>query len=211
VRAVMKSTTGGMTDMFRTFTTTGKMDFRSFAASVAQTAAQMMADRAILAFLKIGMGFFGGTVAYSGSGGMGLDGGLGTSTAGFNYTPSFGNPYAVVPNAMGGVMTRYGSVPLRRYDAGGIARSPQLALYGEGKIPEAYVPLPDGRSIPVTMSGGMGGNTQVSIAIHVDSDGGSRVESDGSGEKAAQLGRMIENATMAVIAREKRAGGLLYT
>ena len=50
--------------------------------------------------------------------------------------------------ADGGVMTSAGPMPLRRYAGGGVARSPQLAMYGE-RGPEAYVPLPDGRSIPV--------------------------------------------------------------
>lgn len=53
--------------------------------------------------------------------------------------------------ANGGIMTPNGEVPLRAYARGGVARSPQAAIYGEGGIPEAYVPLPDGRSIPVTV------------------------------------------------------------
>lgn len=53
--------------------------------------------------------------------------------------------------AGGGVMTSRGPVPLRRYASGGIANSPQLALFGEGGGNEAYVPLPDGRSIPVSL------------------------------------------------------------
>jgi hypothetical protein len=32
-------------------------------------------------------------------------------------------------------------------------------MFGEGPTPEAFVPLPDGRSIPVQMRGGMGGGT----------------------------------------------------
>lgn len=55
--------------------------------------------------------------------------------------------------ANGGIMTSAGSVPLKKYASGGIANSPQLALYGEGSTPEAYVPLPDGRAIPVKMDG----------------------------------------------------------
>lgn len=51
-------------------------------------------------------------------------------------------------------MTSDGPLPLRKYAGGGIARSPQLAMFGEGSSPEAYVPLPDGRRIPVAMSGG---------------------------------------------------------
>jgi hypothetical protein len=57
----------------------------------------------------------------------------------------------------GGIMTSAGPVPLHRYAAGGVANSPQLALFGEGRGPEAFVPLPDGRSIPVSMQGGGGG------------------------------------------------------
>jgi phage-related minor tail protein len=56
--------------------------------------------------------------------------------------------------ADGGIMTSAGPLPLRAYAGGGVANSPQLALYGEGSRPEAFVPLPDGRSIPVAMSGG---------------------------------------------------------
>jgi hypothetical protein len=59
--------------------------------------------------------------------------------------------------ANGGIMTEFGSVPLRRYSRGGIANSPQLAMFGEGSVAEAYVPVPSGR-IPVEMRGG-GGDT----------------------------------------------------
>lgn len=55
--------------------------------------------------------------------------------------------------ADGGIMTSMGPASLRKYASGGIADSPQLAMFGEGDVPEAYVPLPDGRSIPVTMRG----------------------------------------------------------
>ncbi len=51
-------------------------------------------------------------------------------------------------------MTSAGPLPLHRYATGGIAISPQVALFGEGRGPEAFVPLPDGRSIPVQMRGG---------------------------------------------------------
>lgn len=54
--------------------------------------------------------------------------------------------------ADGGVMTVGGALDLHRYAGGGIARQPQLALFGEGRLPEAFVPLPDGRTIPVTVT-----------------------------------------------------------
>jgi hypothetical protein len=63
----------------------------------------------------------------------------------------------------GGIMSNYGSLALKRYANGGIANSAQLAMFGEGDMNEAYVPLPDGRSIPVTMKGGrqQGGQTMI--------------------------------------------------
>ena len=66
--------------------------------------------------------------------------------------------------ADGGVMTGAGPLPLRRYASGGVASSPQLAMYGEGSVPEAFVPLPDGRRIPVQMRGGGGGSVVVNIS-----------------------------------------------
>jgi hypothetical protein len=48
----------------------------------------------------------------------------------------------------GGIMTSRGPIPLRRYAGGGVANSPQMAMFGEGDSPEAFVPVPAGR-IPV--------------------------------------------------------------
>lgn len=59
--------------------------------------------------------------------------------------------------ADGGVMSSAGAIPLTKYANGGVATSPQMALFGEGAHNEAYVPLPDGRTIPVTMKGTSGG------------------------------------------------------
>lgn len=70
--------------------------------------------------------------------------------------------------ANGGIMTASGPVDLKKYAYGGIANSPQIALFGEGSMPEAYVPLPDGRSIPVTMSGGAQSAQQVTNVVNND-------------------------------------------
>lgn len=56
--------------------------------------------------------------------------------------------------ANGGIMTSAGPLALNAYAGGGIANSPQLALFGEGSRPEAFVPLPDGRRIPVALQEG---------------------------------------------------------
>jgi hypothetical protein len=106
--------------------------------------------------------------------------------------------------ANGGVMTGDGPMPLKTYARGGIANSPQLAMFGEGSMPEAYVPLPDGRRIPVAMQGGGGGGTTVNVSV--DAKGTSVQGNEGQG---AQLGRAIAQAVQAELVKQKRPGGLL--
>ena len=100
-------------------------------------------------------------------------------------------------------MTANGPLDLKKYAAGGIANSPQLAMFGEGSRPEAYVPLPDGRSIPVTMRGnGQGAN----ITVNVDARGSS-VEGDQAG--GGQLARAVAAAVQQELIKQQRPGGVL--
>jgi lambda family phage tail tape measure protein len=116
--------------------------------------------------------------------------------------------------ADGGVMTSEGplplSVPLRGYASGGIANSPQLAVFGEGSRPEAYVPLPDGRTIPVTMNtsagSGLEGGDIFNISVNV-SDLGASTRGDNAGGR--DLGQAVANAVRQELLAQKRAGGLL--
>jgi Lambda phage tail tape-measure protein (Tape_meas_lam_C) len=109
--------------------------------------------------------------------------------------------------ANGGVMTSAGPLPLRTYAGGGVASSPQLAVFGEGSMNEAYVPLPDGRSIPVTMSqGGSGAGDVFNISVNV-AEGGT-TSTAGQGQ---DLGRAISSAVRQELLNQKRAGGLLDT
>lgn len=92
----------------------------------------------------------------------------------------FGN---IVPHANGGIMSEHGSVPLRKYAKGGIATSPQLALFGEGSHNEAYVPLPDGRTIPVTMTGPANAGAAPAIHFNLINQSGAPVEAEGRGQR----------------------------
>lgn len=109
--------------------------------------------------------------------------------------------------ADGGIMTSDGPAPLKKYARGGIANSPQLAMFGEGSQPEAYVPLPDGRRIPVAMQGG-GGSSNTTVNVSVDAKGTSVQGNSGQGE---QLARAIAQAVQAELIKQKRPGGLLMT
>jgi hypothetical protein len=107
--------------------------------------------------------------------------------------------------ADGGIMTSAGPLPLRTYASGGVATTPQLAVFGEGSMAEAYVPLPDGRSIPVTMNqSSSGGGDVFNISVNV-AEGGV-TSSAGQGK---DLGRAISSAVRQELLNQKRVGGLL--
>jgi hypothetical protein len=112
----------------------------------------------------------------------------------------------------GGIMTADGPLPLRTYASGGIATSPQLALFGEGSTPEAYVPVPNGR-IPVTLRGGGGGIGSIATNIVINVTGGDRaadavVGSDPT-EQARNIGALVSAAFNRNLAEQMRPGGLL--
>ncbi|OHV17767.1 hypothetical protein BK022_03675 [Methylorubrum extorquens] len=126
------------------------------AASALSSAFGRLADRALNSVTdSLVSGLFGsGTKGGEGGGFGGILSSIFGGGAGGAGSPTGG----VRLFANGGIMTPQGSVPLRAYSAGGIANSPQMALYGEGRMPEAYVPLPDGRRIPVAMQGAANAN-----------------------------------------------------
>ncbi|MDM7893987.1 tape measure protein, partial [Klebsiella pneumoniae] len=122
----------------------------------------------------------------------------------------------VKKHANGGIFGKEGVVPLRAYQKGGIATSPQLAMFGEGSMNEAYVPLPDGRTIPVTLSAESArkstGNavSPVSIQINVTKDGRTSESSSGSESNLWNgAARQIKSIVLETIAEEKRSGGSL--
>lgn len=143
-----------------------------------------------------------------GAGGIGgLFGGAGGATssgatAAGASDMSIGADFAGTLFANGGIMTSAGPLELRKYATGGIANSPQVAVYGEAG-PEAYVPLPDGRSIPVTISGsgdssGSGTSAAASppITVNVINQSGTQVAAQQQGPSSISAGQMILNVVL---------------
>lgn len=161
--------------------------------------------------------FAGGSAGPTGVS-MGGAGGVGIKVANANnlgwYAPtSF--------NANGGIVTSNGEIDLHKYARGGIANSPQLAVFGEGSMPEAFVPLPDGRSIPVSFRGAgagesVGGNN-ISIVINVSNTNNTSTETQSSdatsaGKDSSDMAKLANRIKMLVrqeIITQSRPGGLL--
>jgi hypothetical protein len=124
--------------------------------------------------------------------------------------------------AKGGIMTSDGMLDLSKYARGGVAKSAQIAVFGEGSMNEAYVPLPDGRSIPVTLrteSSAVetletsGPDNMVNISIIINKgDGGDSETSRTQGEDPElwkKMANRIKGIVTETLLTEKRPGGIL--
>jgi hypothetical protein len=163
----------------------GAQAWRQFGLSATEALQQAIAKMLIMAPILRGLeGLLSG----------GLGGGLG------------GGGKGGIPFAMGGIMTPRGSLPLHFYEGGGIATGPQMAIFGEGRRNEAYVPLPDGRAIPVNLKGGGGGGVTVHgslVTVHVHAAG---ALDRGAIEKMVDTGSMRAVSTAAALIRSSNEG-----
>ena len=187
VKDVTGSALQGLGDQLANFVTTGKASFAELANSIIKDMIRIATQQAIV---KPILGALGGLF---GGGVPGVANGTLAPTDMFKYANFAG----------GGIMTEMGPMMMKKYARGGIATGPQMALYGEGSQNEAYVPLPDGRRIPVAMQGG-GGTT--SVVVNVDATG-SKVRGDSPGGE--QLGKALSAAVQAELIKQRRPGGLL--
>jgi len=164
---------GGLSSSLKELLMTGTTDFRAFALSLISDMMDIVLQQGIVSRLAqtltdsfrpkssnlagAGIGFAMNSIIPSLFGGAGpvQFGAGGGGTAGFgmgSIVSSMFSGAGPVKFARGGVMTSHGPLKLQTYARGGIASSPQLAMFGEGSMPEAYVPLPDGKRIPVAVS-----------------------------------------------------------
>lgn len=206
IENVMGQTFNSMEAGLARFTQTGKGNFKDFTRSLLADAARIAQQAVIRKLLNIGVNMM--------LGGASTDATGGGFTAGMNSAVAGGWSYPTTMSANGNIMTSNGPLKLNMYANGGIANRPQLSIFGEGRTPEAYVPLPDGRTIPVTLSGEMGGGntTQINSNVYVTiaADGKATVKSDNNSTQAEQLGKMMDTAVVQVLQREMRPGGILY-
>jgi lambda family phage tail tape measure protein len=180
------------------FVKTGKFNFKDLADFIITELIRISIRQAVLAPV---IGAIGGIFSSLAGGAA-----TGGSTGGGSGNYSLGNSYQF---ANGGVMTNLGSMPLKTYARGGIANSPQMALFGEGSTPEAYVPLPDGRRIPVAMSGSSAGaSAQVSVVVNMNGDS-AEGDVQSSSKFGEGLGKAIVNVVRQELIVQKRPGGIL--
>lgn len=209
VRQVWSDTFEGMEDMLTRVLEGGKMNFRDFSRSVVDDLLKMEVQENIMApLVKLLGGIDGGKNGSGFEGALHLLGGGLSGAESALFGSAKGGVWASISHmfADGGIMTRYGSLQLNKYANGGIANTPQMAIFGEGRGPEAYVPLPDGRSIPVTMKGGAGGGVMNHVTNHItiNSDGSTQISTQG----AKQMSQAITHAVQQELIRQAQDGGM---
>jgi lambda family phage tail tape measure protein len=178
----------GMADQLTEFVTTGKANFRDFAASVLRDISRMIIRYAIFNAVKGIMNIFNPAAA------------LGSSAANVaQYAPL---------NAKGNVYAQNG---IQAFARGGIVNGPTLFPFAKGiglmgeAGPEAIMPLRRGRDGNLgVMSSGGGGTTNV--VVNVDASGSSV---EGDQQQAKALGNAISAAVQSELVKQKRPGGLL--
>jgi len=180
----------GMADQLTEFVTTGKANFRDFAASVLKDISRMIIRYALFQAMQ---GIF------SSIGGFFNRGNLGSSAD---------NVAKYAPLAKGGVFAQNG---IQAFARGGIVNKATvfpfangIGLMGEAG-PEAIMPLRRGRDGNLgVMSSGGGGTTNV--VVNVDASGSSV---EGDQQQAKALGNAISAAVQSELVKQKRPGGLL--
>jgi tape measure domain-containing protein len=177
----------GMADQLTEFVTTGKANFRDFAASVLKDISRMIIRYAIFNAVRGILNAFNPAAA------------LGSSAANVaQYAPL---------NAKGNVYAQNG---IQAFARGGIVNGPTLFPFAKGiglmgeAGPEAIMPLRRGRDGNLGVMSSGGGTTNV--VVNVDASG-SKVEGDQSQAKA--LGNAISAAVQSELVKQKRPGGLL--
>lgn len=78
-----------------------------------------------------------------------------------------------------------GNPHIEKYADGGIANRPQLAVFGEGSMAEAFVPLPDGKTIPVSMNKSSAAEVSVNV-----------INQSGQDVHAEERGRRVDGSKM---------------
>jgi hypothetical protein len=183
-----------MTDAIVEFATTGKLAVGDMVDSIIADMARLLIQRQVTNPL---MSAFESIIGSAFGGAFGTQAPAPISNATF---------IPVTPNANGGIMTSMGALPLNAYSSGGIATSPQMALFGEGRTPEAYVPLPDGRTIPVSIKGGAAAG-EVTVNVYNQPGQSAQVQQRQTGS-GTEVDVIIEQVESGMARNIQRGGGI---
>jgi lambda family phage tail tape measure protein len=176
-------------DAFVQFTNTGKINFKSMAASIIADFARIEARKGMSSLLSLGMGaltsYFGGSIASAGN---------------YSFTPTSLDtsvPFLDTISVAGARAT------------GGSVLGNSAYLVGE-RGPEIFRPTGAGSITPNNQIGGGGGAITINMELNVADSGTSGQSSGDSNQQARALGELITSKVKETISNERRQGGMLW-
>jgi len=191
----------GMTNAFMAIvdgTKSAKAAFADMAASFLKLIAKMIMEALVLKMLQSAMpslfGAKGGTTVDP-TAAIGGGGGTAIAKKGGRFGPGY---------AAGGYSSKKNN-----FSRGGMARGAQAGYAATLHGNEAVVPLPDNRSIPVTLNGAGGQNNNVVVNVSMDGQGGGQAQTQGDSGQARAIGQMVASAVQQELQHQKRSGGIL--
>ena len=168
--------------------------FKSMAIGVLQALSQVLARLIAIKIIEGTIGIIGGGTQTTGS--------LPASNAGADAWASF---YGAPSGGSGGIFSNGKKMS---YGYGGVAKGPRTGYPALLHGTEAVVPLPDGKSIPVQMSGTNQQNN-VTVNVSVNESGMANTNVENRGNQSAEFGKAIAMAVQKEIQNQKRSGGML--
>jgi len=175
--------------------------FRNMAMNVLKSLSDIISQMLVAKIIQSSLGFFGGGGPAINTSALSAGSGLGPTS-----TPGFTLP-GITGAATGGVFSQ--GKKMSGYATGGIASGSKTGYPAVLHGTEAVVPLPNGRSIPVDMSGSVGQNNNVTVNVAIDSNGNASTNTEQSSAEAGNMGNLIAKAVQKELQNQKRSGGIL--
>ena len=187
-------------------TSSVKDAFGNMALSILQELSTIIARMLIVQAIGAAMGMFAGPRAASLTNAT-INRTTGVATTSLGKTIQIDAPTlsSAPGKRYGGVVSNGKNMP--GYATGGIASGSQAGYPVMMHGTEAVVPLPNGRSIPVEMSGS--GTNNVSVNVNVSGSGTAETSMQSDNKQAGNLGKAIAMAVQEELQRQKRPGGIL--
>ena len=176
-----------------------KEAFRNMAIAILQDAARMIAQMMVMRALMAAFGGGPAPAAAPGTGSSPLSSAFFANFGGQVGTNAYGAPLR-----NGGIMSN----GVKTYASGGIASGSTSGYPAMLHGTEAIVPLPNGRSIPVEMSGSSQQNN-VTVNVAIDNQGNASTNTEANSTQAGNLGNLIARAVQTELQNQKRSGGIL--
>lgn len=183
-------------DALVTGTSTVKEAFANMATSILKSLSKVITEMLTVRILQAAIGGLAPPTPAAPAGSV--------NTASLLGQPQQQPGFTLPGFAKGGIMSN--GKMMTGYASGGVATGSTSGYPAMLHGTEAIVPLPDGRSIPVEMTGGSSQQNNVTVNVAIDNQGNATTDTS---QQGPNIGNIIAQAVQKELQNQKRAGGIL--